>query len=35
MKVSIAVPVFEYYGRGVEMLDDMFSIISQTNIERC
>lgn len=29
MKVSIAVPVFEYYGIGVSVLDDMFRTISQ------
>ena len=28
MKVSVAVPTFEYYGRGVEFLDDMFRTIS-------
>jgi glycosyltransferase involved in cell wall biosynthesis len=28
MKVSVAVPVFEYYGRGVEVLDDMLRTIS-------
>ena len=28
MKVSVAVPKFEYYGRGVEFLDDMFRTIS-------
>lgn len=28
MKVSIAVPVFEYYGKGVEVLDDMLRTIS-------
>jgi len=31
MKMSIAIPTFEYYGRGVEFLDDMFrTIASQT-----
>tara|TARA_R100000742_G_C4273806_1_gene93511 strand:- start:406 stop:1116 length:711 start_codon:yes stop_codon:yes gene_type:complete len=31
MKVSVAIPTFEYYGRGVEFLDDMFrTIASQT-----
>jgi len=31
IKVSVATPVFEYYGRGVEVLDDMFrTIASQT-----
>ena len=29
MKVSIAVPVFEYYGMGISVLDDMFRTISQ------
>lgn len=33
MKVSIAVPVFEYYNRGVEVLDDMFRTISQQTIK--
>ena len=28
MKVSVAIPTFEYYGRGVEFLDDMFRSIS-------
>ena len=28
MKVSVACPTFEYYGRGVEVLDDMFRTIS-------
>ena len=28
MKVSVAVPTFEYYDRGVEVLDDMFRTIS-------
>ena len=28
MKVSVAVPVYEYYGRGVEFLDDMLRTIS-------
>ena len=28
MKLSVAVPTFEYYGRGVEVLDDMFRTIS-------
>ena len=28
MRVSVAVPTFEYYGRGVEVLDDMFRTIS-------
>ena len=31
MKASVAIPVYEYYGRGVEFLDDMFrTIASQT-----
>ena len=31
MKISVAVPVYEYYDRGVEFLDDMFRTIdSQT-----
>ena len=31
MKVSVAVPTFEYSGRGVEFLDDMFRTVqSQT-----
>jgi len=33
MKVSIAVPVFEYYGRGVEFLDDMFRTISYQTLK--
>ena len=33
MKVSIAVPVFEYYGFGVEMLDDMFRTVSQQTLK--
>lgn len=33
MKVSIAVPVFEYYGMGVSVLDDMFRTISQQTIK--
>ena len=28
MKVSVACPTFEYYGRGVEVLDDMFRTIA-------
>ena len=28
MKVSVAVPTFEYYDRGVEVLNDMFRTIS-------
>ena len=28
MKISVVVPTFEYYGRGVEFLDDMFRTIS-------
>ena len=27
MKISVAVPVYEYYDRGVEFLDDMFRTI--------
>lgn len=33
MKVSIAVPVFEYYGRGVEVLDDMLRTISYQTLK--
>ena len=33
MKVSIAVPTFEYYGRGVEVLDDMFRTISNQTLK--
>lgn len=33
MKVSIAVPVFEYYGIGVKVLDDMFRTISQQTLK--
>jgi glycosyltransferase involved in cell wall biosynthesis len=33
MKVSIAVPVFEYYGRGVEFLDDMLRTISYQTLK--
>lgn len=33
MKVSVVVPTFEYYGRGVEFLDDMFRTISQQTIK--
>lgn len=33
MKVSVAVPVFEYYNRGVEVLDDMLRTISQQTIK--
>ena len=29
MKVSVAIPTFEYYGMGVVVLDDMFRTISQ------
>lgn len=32
MKVSIAVPVFEYYGIGVRVLDDMFRTISNQTL---
>ena len=33
MRVSIAVPTFEYYGRGVEVLDDMFRTISYQTLK--
>ena len=33
MKVSIAVPVFDYYGFGFEMLDDMFRSFSQLTLK--
>lgn len=33
MKVSVAVPVFEYYGRGVEVLDDMLRTISYQTLK--
>ena len=33
MKVSVAVPVFEYYGRGIEVLDDMFRTISYQTLK--
>ena len=33
MKVSIACPTFEYYGRGVEVLDDMFRTISNQTLK--
>ena len=33
MRVSIAVPTFEYYGRGVEVLDDMFRTISSQTLK--
>ena len=33
MKVSVAVPVYEYYGRGVEFLDDMFRTISHQTLK--
>lgn len=33
MKLSVVVPTFEYYGRGVEFLDDMFRTISQQTIQ--
>ncbi len=33
MKVSIAIPAYEYYGRGVEVLDDMFRTISNQTLK--
>jgi glycosyltransferase involved in cell wall biosynthesis len=33
MKVSVAIPAYEYYGRGVEFLDDMFRTISQQTLK--
>lgn len=33
MRVSVAVPVFEYYGRGVEVLDDMLRTISYQTLK--
>jgi glycosyltransferase involved in cell wall biosynthesis len=33
MKVSVAVPTFEYYGMGVIVLDDMFRTISQQTLK--
>ena len=33
MRVSVAVPTFEYYGRGVEVLDDMFRTISTQTLK--
>jgi glycosyltransferase involved in cell wall biosynthesis len=33
MKVSVTVPVYEYYGRGVEFLDDMFRTISHQTLK--
>ena len=33
MKVSVAVPVFEYYDRGVEVLDDMLRTISYQSLK--
>ena len=33
MKVSIACPTFEYYGRGVEVLDDMFRTIANQTLK--
>lgn len=33
MKVSVAIPVFEYYGRGVEVLDDMLRTISYQTLK--
>lgn len=33
MKVSVAVPVFEYYGMGIRVLDDMFRTISNQTLK--
>ncbi len=33
MRVSVAIPVFEYYGRGVEVLDDMLRTISYQTLK--
>ena len=33
MKVSVAIPTFEYYGRGVEFLDDMFRTIASQSLK--
>lgn len=33
MKVSVAIPTFEYYGRGVEVLDDMLRTISYQTLK--
>ena len=33
MKVSVACPTFEYYGRGVEVLDDMFRTIANQTLK--
>ena len=33
MRVSVAIPTFEYYGRGVEVLDDMLRTISYQTIK--
>ena len=33
MKVSVAVPVYEYYERGVEFLDDMLRTISMQTLK--
>ena len=33
VKVSVACPTFEYYGRGVEVLDDMFRTISNQTLK--
>ena len=33
MKVSVACPTFEYYGRGVEDLDDMFRTIANQTLK--
>jgi hypothetical protein len=33
MRVSVAIPTFEYYGRGVEMLDDLLRTISYQTLK--
>ena len=33
MKVSVAIPTFEYYGRGIEVLDDMLRTISYQTLK--
>ena len=33
MKVSVAIPVFEYYGRGIEFLDDLLRTISYQTLK--
>lgn len=33
MKISIAIPTYEYYGRGVEFLDDLLRTISQQTLK--